>query len=255
MKLEILGCCGSIGGPDMRTTSLLLDRDILVDAGTGLGELSIEALAEIDHVFLTHAHLDHIACLPLLIDSVAERRQHPITIYAIPEVVATLRAHIFNWSVWPDFAEVPTADQPFLRYREVQLFETVELAGRRITPLPVDHTVPAVGYRLDSGLGSLVFSGDTGPCPALWEAVNAVENLRYLIIECAFPDGEERLALLSKHLCPSLLVKELSQLKRMCDIHITHLKPGKMEVTMAEIDRVLGQFKPTMLSDGQIFEF
>ncbi len=239
----------------MRTTSLLVDQDILVDAGTGLGELSIEALAKIDHVFLTHAHLDHIACLPFLIDSVADRRSHPVTIHAIPDVIDTLKVHVFNWSVWPDFAEVPTADQPFLRYHELELFETVDLDGRAVIPLPVDHTVPAVAYRIDSGSGSLVFSGDTGPCSSFWDAVNAIDNLRHLIIECAFPDSEERLALLSKHLCPSLLAKELALLKRDCDIHITHLKPGQMDVTMAEVHRVLSGFNPAMLSDGQVFEF
>ena len=42
MKLRILGCSGGISG-DLRTTSMLLDHDVLIDAGTGVGDLSIAA--------------------------------------------------------------------------------------------------------------------------------------------------------------------------------------------------------------------
>jgi cAMP phosphodiesterase len=255
MKLRILGCSGGIGGEALRTTALLVDDDILIDAGTGVGDLSIDELARIDHLFLTHTHLDHIACLPLMIDSVADRRNRPLTVYGIPEVLGILRKHVFNWQVWPDFAEIPSADRPFMRYQPIELLQPLTIGARIITPLPVDHTVPAVGYRLDSGAGSLVFSGDTGPCDAFWQAVNQIDNLRHVIIECAFPDSEAALAVLSKHLCPSMLASELRKLERPCEIHITHLKPGQMEVTMAEIERCLGEFNPRMLRNNQVFEF
>ena len=255
MKLRILGCSGGIGGEHLRTTSLLVDDDMLIDAGTGLGDLAIDELARIDHLFLTHTHLDHIACLPLMIDSVADRRDRPLTIHGIPAVLDILRHHVFNWLVWPDFAEIPSAETPFMRYQPIELLQPVTIGTRRITPLPVDHTVPAVGYRLDSGAASLVFSGDTGPCDALWRAVNQIDNLRHLIIECAFPDSEAALAVRSKHLCPSMLATELSKLERPCEIHVTHLKPGQMDLTMAEIERRLGGFTPRMLRNDQVFEF
>ena len=57
MRIRILGCSGGIGG-NLRTTSILIDDDILVDAGTGVGDLSIAELSKIDHVYLTHSHLD-----------------------------------------------------------------------------------------------------------------------------------------------------------------------------------------------------
>ena len=255
MKLRILGCSGGIGGEHLRTTSLLVDDDVLIDAGTGVGDLPIADLARIDHVFVTHTHLDHIACLPLIIDSVGDRRDKPLTVYGIPAVLDILRKHVFNWLVWPDFAEVPSAGNPFMRYQAVELLQPVMLGARAFTPLPVDHTVPAVGYRLDSGSGSLVFSGDTGPCAAFWHEVNRIDNLRHLIIECAFPDREAPLAVLSRHLCPSMLALELRKLERECEIHITHLKPGQMELTMAEIASRLGEFGPRMLRNNQVFEF
>lgn len=255
MKLRVLGCSGGIGGRHQRTTSFLVDHDILVDAGTGVGELSIAELAGIDHVFLTHCHLDHIATLPMMIDTVADRRSRPLTVYGTAAVLESLRKHIFNWEIWPDFATVPSAERAFLRYQEVVLGEPIALGGRRITALPVAHTVPAVGYWLDSGAASLVFSGDTGPCNAFWDALNEIPDLRHLIIECAFPNRERRLAELSKHFWPDMLASELRKLQRPCKIHITHLKPGQIEATMEEISRCLADFAPSMLQNNQVFEF
>jgi ribonuclease BN (tRNA processing enzyme) len=255
MKLRILGCSGGIGGRHLRTTSMLLDHDILIDAGTGVGDLSIAELAVIDHVFLTHTHLDHITSLPLMIDTVADRRSKPLTVYGTKAVLTILRNHIFNWAIWPDFSEIPNEEAPFMRFQVIDLLQPIDLGGRTITALPVEHTVPAVGYRLDSGAGSLVFSGDTGICDAFWRAVNRIDNLKHLIIECAFSNREERLAVLSKHLCPRMLASELQKLEHDCEIYITHLKPGQIELTMEEIESDLGDFRPFMLQNNQLFEF
>lgn len=255
MKLRVLGCSGGIGGRHQRTTALLVDHDILVDAGTGVGELSVAELAAIDHVFLTHAHLDHIAALPLMIDTVADRRQQPLMVYGSAAVLDTLHRHVFNWSIWPDFSELPSVDAPLLRFQAIEVGQTLSLAGRHITALPVDHIVPAVGYRLDSGQGSLVFSGDTGPCDAFWQAVNGIANLRYLLVECAFPNGELALARRAKHLCPDLLAEGLGQLSQSCEVYVTHLKPGQVETTLEEIESGLGAFDPSLLQNNQIFEF
>jgi ribonuclease BN (tRNA processing enzyme) len=121
--------------------------------------------------------------------------------------------------------------------------------------LPAVHTVPAVGYQLDSGKGSLVFTGDTGPNDALWAAVNRIENLRYLIIETAFSDKDRELAKLALHLCPSLLADELAKLKRPAEIYITHLKPSEIELTMQEIEELPGDHRPRPLHNNHVFEF
>jgi ribonuclease BN (tRNA processing enzyme) len=254
MKLRILGCSGGIGG-NLRTTSLLLDHDILIDAGTGVGDLSLAEMCAINHVFVTHSHLDHIACLPLLIDTVGFMRDKPLVIHATDETQDILREHIFNWQVWPDFTEIPSLHQPILRYERIALGETVDVGGRKITPLPANHIVPAVGFQIDSGKTSLAFSGDTTTCDALWETVNRIRNLEYLIVETAFSNAEKELAVVSKHLCPTLLNEELRKLKLNPKIYITHLKPGEVELTMQEIGECVQRFEPKMLQNGQVFEF
>lgn len=255
MKVRILGCSGGIGGRHLRTTSMLVDHDILIDAGTGAGDLNIAELALIDHVFVTHSHLDHIAWLPFILDTVGDMRNKPLTMYATQATQEIIRTHIFNWAIWPDFSEIPTAENPYLRFRTIRLGEDVVLNGRKITALPARHAVPAVGYRLDSGMASLIFTGDTTTNDALWEEINKVSNLRYLIIETAFSNSERRLAIMSKHLCPSLLGEELQKLRCDPEIFITHLKPGQIELTMREIEENIGKYKPRMLQNNQEFEF
>ena len=254
MRLKILGCSGGIGG-DLRTTSMLLDHDILIDAGTGVGDLTMSELAAIDYVFVTHSHVDHVAAIPLLVDTVGWMREKPITVRATTETIEILRTHLFNWKLWPDFTQIPDSTRPMLAYEPVRLGETVDLGGRKITPLPANHVVPAVGYRIDSGRSSLVFTGDTTTNDALWREVNAIDNLRYLIIETAFCNEEIKLAVASKHLCPSMLATELEKLTRPAEIYITHLKPGEVELTMQQVEACAAKWRPRMLEARQIFEF
>jgi ribonuclease BN (tRNA processing enzyme) len=115
--------------------------------------------------------------------------------------------------------------------------------------------VPAVGFQVDSGQASLVFTGDTTTHDPLWKAVNKIANLRYLIIETAFCNRERELAIAAKHFCPSLLAEELGKLERSAEIFITHLKPGEIELTMQEIEDCAGEYKPRMLQNNQVFEF
>ncbi|HEX4943473.1 MAG TPA: 3',5'-cyclic-nucleotide phosphodiesterase [Usitatibacteraceae bacterium] len=252
MRIRVLGCSGGIGG-SLRTTAFLVDEDILVDAGTGVGDLSLESLAKIDHIFVTHSHLDHVTSIPLLVDTVCWMRGRPIVVYGIEGTLDILRAHVFNWKVWPDFTQIPDGDNPFMVYREIAVGETVEIGGRRITAIPANHTVPAVGYLLDSGRASLAYSGDTTANAALWEVVNGARNLRYLIIETAFSNKERDIAVASKHLCPEMLARELDRMRARPEVFITHLKPGEGALTMKEVSTAAGRWEPRRLENNQEF--
>lgn len=234
MDVRILGCSGGIGGA-ARTTAFLVDDHILIDAGTGLSELSLLEMAAIDHVFLTHSHFDHIACLPMLLDSVMSLRSKPVQVHALPETIEALRQHVFNWHIWPDFTVIPDEEWPFLQFSPILEGESHTVDGLIFTALPAHHTVPAIGFQIDAGHASLAFSGDTLGGADFWRAVNAIENLRALIIETAFPEREVLLARRSRHLCPSLLHHELAQLTRPAEILITHLKPADAERIMQEL--------------------
>lgn len=253
MKLRILGCSGGIGA-QTRTTSFKLDHDVLIDAGTGIEDLSVQELAEIDHVFLTHSHLDHIAGLPLLVDSVGHLRSKPVVVHALPDTIAALRAHIFNWVIWPDFTEIPHYDRPYMVFEPIVVGASVEVGGRRIKALPANHTVPALGYQMSGPNGSLIFSGDTSPNDEFWQIVNSVHDLKALIIETAFSNREQDLAVLAKHLFPIQLGRELQKLKVETELYITHLKPSDRETISREVIDWVGRFNPVMLERNMVIE-
>ncbi len=254
MKVQILGASGGIGGP-ARTTSLLLDDDILIDAGTGLGELSLAAMQRIDHVFLTHSHLDHLACLPFMMDSVGAARRAPITVHAQEPTLNGLRTHLFNGVLWPDFARLPTVETPFMKYETLTPGSEWLSGTRRLRSVPVSHIVPAVGYLLRGPRGSLAFSGDTTTTDEFWRVLNACDDLKHVIVEASFLDKDESLARVSKHFCPRLLAEDLKKLNPGPQVHITHLMPGAEDAIMAEIAQHLPANTPRRLMRGEVLEF
>jgi ribonuclease BN (tRNA processing enzyme) len=254
MQLRILGCSGGIGGAN-RTTSFLINDSILIDAGTGVGDLSFTALTRIEHVFLTHTHLDHIACLPMLVDTIMGSRSAPLTVYATEVTLNVLKKHIFNWAVWPDFNKIPNPKAPFMRYSVLELGQSCTIDQCTITALPAVHTVPAVGYQLNSGKNSVIFSGDSVCSQPFWDIVNATENLSHLIIETAFSNREYELANAAKHFCPLTLLEQLKFLNRPAQVLVTHLKPADSELTMQEILRDNVQCSISRLEQNQIITF
>ena len=253
MKVRVLGCSGGIGAP-AATTSFLVDTDILIDAGTGLGALTLEELAAIDHVFLTHSHLDHINSLPLMADSVGMMRSSPVTVYALPETIDTVEQHVMNGKIWPDFTKIPTPEQPFIRFQKMNPGETVELGSRTLRSVPVTHTIPAVGYIVGNGNAWWAFSGDTTVTDQLWQQLNSLDNLRYVFVETTFPDDHKELAKIAGHLCPSMLAGELKKLRQGAEIYISHLMPGSEDKIMAEIGGHIDQDTPRALARNQEFE-
>jgi len=238
MKVRVLGCSGAIA-KDCRTTSFLIDDNILVDAGTGVGDLTLDEMRKIDHVFLTHSHLDHIAALPLMLDAVSSLRNLPVEIHALPATIDALRTHIFNNVVWPDFGSIPSVDKPFVRFCPLQTGEQLTLAGLAVEALPAVHTVPAVGYAIQGSTGWWVFSGDTERNPAFWKRVNQLPVVM-LVIETAFSNRESALARRSLHLSPRTLLLELQSCAHQgCRVYITHTKPAETEVILQEIRSLL----------------
>jgi ribonuclease BN (tRNA processing enzyme) len=236
----------------------LLDGDILIDAGTGVGDLPLDALARIDHILISHSHLDHVLSIGLLADAVMRERhalnRAPIQVHALPETLQALRTHIFNGVIWPDFTRLPSAEHAILQLVPFAIGDTLALNGKRVEVLSAAHTVPAVGFAvLGASAGAWVFTGDTGPNPLLWERLKNMK-VAHLVIETAFSDEERQLARISRHLCPSALGHELAQLDGSVDVHITHIKPGEVEAVMSEIGKLGTPHRIHALQAGQVMD-
>jgi ribonuclease BN (tRNA processing enzyme) len=237
VKVRVLGCSGAIA-KDCRTTAFLIDGDMLVDAGTGVGDLTLDEMRAVDNVLLTHAHLDHIAALPLMLDSVGSLRAEPLNVYALAGTIAALKAHVFNDVIWPDFTRIPSVSQPFVRLHEIKAGQILQFGAKTVEVLPAVHSVPAVGFAVNSGLGNWVFSGDTERNPAFWKRLNQL-TVGMLVIETAFSNRERELARRSLHLSPMTLAEELDCIAKdkRYPIYITHTKPAETDMIMAEIQR------------------
>ncbi|MFZ4550658.1 MAG: MBL fold metallo-hydrolase [Aquabacterium sp.] len=263
--IRVLGCSGSIAAR-CHTTAFLLDDDILIDAGSGAGELRLDELARIDHILLSHSHLDHVLSIPLLADTVMKLRMgvagpsslRPIHVHALPETLDALRKHVFNGVIWPDFTRLPTADHPILVFHEFAVGDVLTfparggLPARRVSVLPAAHTVPAVGFGVDTPQGLWVFTGDTGPNPALWQALHG-QQIAQLVIETAFGNDEAWLADISGHLAPQSLARELAQLDGEVCVYITHPKPGEVPAVLSQIRALDSQHMIEPLREGQRF--
>lgn len=263
MKVRVLGCSGAIAR-GCRTTSFLVNRNILIDAGTGVGDLTLDEMRQIDHVFLTHSHLDHVAALPLMLDAVSCLRSQPVQVHALAATIAALRAHIFNDTIWPDLSRIPSAQDPFLQYRPLSDHEVIEVGGISVKATSAAHTVPAAGYAVRGDKGWWVFSGDTGCNPGFWKQLEQLPQLppkapvSVLVIETAFSNRESELAQRSQHLSPTSLATELGRrpVGAYYPIYITHTKPSETDLTLQEISQI-GLATPAeihWLQAGQTFD-
>ena len=252
MKLRVLGCSGGVG-VGLRTTSMLVDHDVLIDAGSGVGDLTLEEMRKIRHIFLTHSHMDHFAFLPLLVDSIFDSIQQPIQIHAQPETIAALEQHVFNWVIWPDFAKLPTANKPVMRFDAMSPGAVMTLDGRQFEMIKVNHIVPGVGYRVASETGAFAFSGDTTTHDNFWQTLNQHDVLDLLIVEAAFANAELELSRKAGHYTPELLAADLKKLQHQPDIYISHTKPGQEDSIVAECRAAINDRPINRLFGGEEF--
>ncbi len=252
MRIRILGCSGGIGAGS-RTSAMLIDNDVLLDAGTGIGDLALEDLNSIRHVFLTHAHLDHIAGLPMLVDSNFEEDfEVPVSVYARRETLDALKAHLFNDVIWPDFAKIPNEETPMLRYVVCNPGDTVTIDHREFHAVDVLHSVPSLGYTVQNSGGVFAVSGDTRTNQTLWPVLNACDDLKVLVIEVSFSDEYEELATTAGHYCPSTMCRDLELLNHDPEIWITGMKPGQEDKILGQVTEAVPDKNIRMLSRGTI---
>lgn len=260
MKLRVLGCSGS-DLPGHNLTSFLLNGHILLDAGSVTSSLSLDEQANVTDIFVTHSHLDHIKDILFLADNLIEfsssHKRPPVNIRALPEVVDAISTHLLNDTIWPDFTVIP-ADSPVLTYMPMSPGATVHVNGLTITNHPVNHSRFASGYviREAGNPEALAYTGDTGPCPAWWEHLAALETpVRNIITEASFPNRLEQLASVSRHLTPRLLRMELDRLPYRPKVFIYHMKSPFSEQIQEELQLALDGYSYHLMREGEVFDF
>ena len=209
----------------------------------------------IKHIFITHSHLDHISSIPLLADTLFDDLVgNPIIVHALPETIKALRDHIFNWVIWPNFTELPHKSNAVLKLEAMQAGSILDISGRRVEMISVNHTVPGVGYCIESEGKIFAFSGDTTSNENFWASLNKRESLDLLFVESAYADKDIEMAKMAFHYCPQLLAQDIAKLNHKTKVCISHLKPRSEEEIIEQCKAAMPNQEIHQLKSGDIFQ-
>jgi len=246
--MKVLGAYGS-KTQNSQLSSYLLDEKTVIDMGNVIATLGDDFL-KLDNILITHAHFDHIADLPIAIDTYYTRIEKPIEIFATQKVIDILKEHIFNDKIWPDFSKIPlmSGKGTTIQFNTLEYFQEYTVGNFKLIPYPNFHTHGSCGFVIND---KMVFTSDTFLCYHTWDFLNKNKNLKQLVIEISFPTEYNRLAVLSKHLTPALLESELESLQRDdVKIYINHLKYEFFDKIIDELKEIGLYDKVTVLGDG-----
>jgi ribonuclease BN (tRNA processing enzyme) len=228
------------GGPDHQyLSSWLINDTIAIDAGCLGFWGSPQDQARVQHVFVSHTHMDHLASLPIFVENAYEGKADCVTIHASKSVLDCCQKHLFNEEIWPDFIALSQGERPFLRLSTFESGESVDVDGVRITAVELNHVVPTVGFVISDKDSTIAIISDTAATDEVWQRINAASNLKALFIETTFPNELSWLAEVSKHLTPSSLAGEVAKLQKSTRLIIIHLKARYKDQVIAEL-RALG---------------
>ena len=251
-EVNVLGAYGT-KGENSETTCIALNYYNVIDAGNLIKGLKSQC-AEIETVWLTHSHFDHIVDIAFLLDCYFDERKKPLRVAALPETIKILQKHIFNELIWPDFSKIHLLHSPemALEFVPIEIGKRYEIGDNEfIEPFQTNHTVPSCGYIVTKEEKSLAITADTFKSDSIWEMVNTREDIVGLLIECSFPSSLESLAIESKHLTPKLLGEEVEKLQRDVKIYLKHLKKSGEEIIHKELLEIPRLKNAQIIHDNQ----
>lgn len=250
MIVRIVGGHGGVS-PGFKNTSYLIDGKLLIDAGSVASGLHIDEQVHIDHILISHSHLDHISDLAFLADNCFGLKGRPFEIYSSHETRSSIMKHMLNDEIWPDFTKLPNEKDPTLRFHTVPTGGTVELGPYKVTMIKVNHPAGGHGFIIEKNGSSLLFTQDTGPTDAIWEAAKKCENLKAIFTEVSFPNALQGVATASFHHTPQTLNEELKKMPADVPVFLGHIKPNFQNQLNDEVD-ALSHDRITLLSSDDV---
>lgn len=202
MRLTVVGCAGSFPGPDSAASSYLVQAydgertwNLLLDLGSGaLGPLQrVCDPADVDAIALSHLHPDHMADMCGLYVYLRYRPEHgarrdvPMPVHG-PFGTASRLAQAYG-------LEPGESMSSSLAVHTWQAGHPVRVGPMTVTPVAVEHPVPAYGVRVDGPAEddpdrtvTLAYSGDTDACAGLDQLAGGAD---VLLVEAAFVEGRD----------------------------------------------------------------
>ena len=161
---------------------------LVVDAGGLTSSLSLDEQCSLKAVLLTHQHYDHIRDNPAFAINLAISGR-TIDMYTTQQAYDVIAAYLLDGKIYPTFLEYPP-DNPILRFTIIEPLKSFQVEGYDILPVPVQHSVPTVGYQITSPDNKVFFyTSDTGPgLDECWENISP----QLIIIEVTNSNNEIR---------------------------------------------------------------
>jgi cAMP phosphodiesterase len=235
MKLQLLpSTFEPDGSASMRQhlSCLVINDRIAVDAGSLAMAATDEHRQNLRDIVLTHAHLDHIAGLPLFVDDLFATLDRPVKVHALPDVIEVLERDVFNWSVFPRFSELSIGSSSAIEYHAVSFGEPFTVHDSEFCLFPAFHKVPSCGVMIKDKDSCVAISGDTS---SLLGFVKEGSKLNAAVVECAFPNELSEIAQSSHHMTPATLRGELEKLQLDCPVFVFNIKANYREAVVAQI--------------------
>jgi len=252
--IKFLGSGGSVSS-DTYTSCIQITNHTLIDAGNIMHALG-EKAQDIENIYLSHSHLDHIIDSAFLLDNFFETRKETLKIYALPHTIKVLQKYIYNDELWPDFTKIdmPNSSQPSLKFIPIEVGKRYEIEdGISLTPFESVHSIPCCGYIIEKENNAIFYSGDTFQNKKLWEYINKHQNIKALVIDVSFPNRLKKVAQESKHLTAEFLEEDMKNLKRDdIKLYVNHLKPVYREEIIDELAHIDNIDETSFIRDGDI---
>jgi len=235
----------------------ILNEEDVVDAA-GLMQLKPAKAKAIQRVWITHAHFDHIADLPLFIEHYFDQRESTLTLLGLAETIDALKKHIFNGIIWPDFSKITLNNKkPVICYRVIDVDKEYRLSKhQKIIPFMTDHTVSSCGYLLLQREKGLMIATDTYSLKNINRVLERYNQVDALILECSFPNRMKNLAIESKHLTPKELFLGLEKrFSKRIVLYINHFKESYKKEILDEIEQNRGIWQVKTIKSENFITF
>ena len=255
-KIKVLGAYGT-KAKGFGTTSFRLNKTDVIDAGNLLDALDEDSI-EIQNIYLTHAHLDHIVDIAYIIDNYYGIRTQTINIHGTKGTIEAIKKHFLNDVIWPNFSKIKlTNNEMVVQFHEIELDKEYRISDcETMKAFKTDHTESSCGYVYTKDGRGVLISADTCSLERVIQEIEQDTRIASAVLECSFPNELEQLSIESKHLTPDLLFEQLQSLQRNdVQIYINHIKPAFILKVAAEIEQKKGDFEIKILKDGDFVKF
>jgi ribonuclease BN (tRNA processing enzyme) len=255
MLVRIIGGHGGVA-PGFRATSYLIDGKLLIDAGSVASGILIDEQVLIDHILISHAHLDHISDLAFISDNCFGLKGKPFQVYSNQLVKDAIKTHLMNDIIWPDFSKLPNTQNPTMAFNVIESEKVIQLGEYKIISIKVNHPLDGMGFIVEKKNTSVLFTQDTGPTDRIWEIAHGIKNLKAIFTEVSFPDRLKDVARMSQHHTPATMKEEIKKMPKDIPIFLGHLKPNFQTLLYKEIEEINSDGRITLLgSDDTSYVF